>query len=84
MDILKLSFICFGGGGSYRYTPPVIDTSAQEARTKREAEEAAEKEAKLARKRRGRRSTILTSAMGLSGEADTKAGELVGKTKFGQ
>lgn len=71
----------FGGGGGGYYTPPV-DTTQERIQEERDAAKLAEgKEKELARKRRGRRSTILTSALGLSGDPDVT---FAGKKTLGE
>jgi len=84
MKLIEMSLVCFGGGGYTPPPPPAVPTEDDPA-VKAAAEDAAKKEKDLARKRKGRRSTILTSGLGLSGEASTKYGQLTGgKTKLGQ
>ena len=85
MNLIELSLISFGGGGSYAPTPPPDVPTDDSPEVKMAAEEAAKKERDLARKRKGRSSTILTSGLGVSGEPTTKYGQLSGnKTKLGQ
>ncbi len=85
MNLIELSLICFGGGGGYMPTPPPAVLTEDSPDIKRAAEEAAKKERELARKRKGRRSTILTSGLGVAGEPTTQYGRLLGgKTKLGQ
>jgi len=85
MNLIKSTLILFGGGGGYTPAPPPPVPTGESPEMKRAAEEAAKKERDLARKRSGRRSTILTSGMGLSGEPTTQYGQLSGKkSKLGQ
>ena len=79
MDLSRLGLICFGGGGSAPAPPPIV--YPDDPSIKREAEEAAKKERELARKRKGRRSTIMTSGMGLKNDPETGGGRL--KEKLG-
>jgi len=85
MDLIRLSLICFGGGGGYRAPAPVATPEDSEAEVKAASEAAAEKEKELAKKRKGRRSMIKTSPLGLSDDsAVTRYGQLIGnKTKLG-
>jgi len=85
MNLLNLSLMCFGGGGSYTPTPPPEVPTEDSPEMKAAAEKAAKDEKDLARKRKGRRSTILTSGLGLEGDPTTRSGQLMGgKTKLGQ
>lgn len=85
MNLIELSLICFGGGSSYQGTSPPDVPTEDSPEIKAAAEEAAKKEKELARKRKGRRSTILTSGLGVSGDPITSYGQLTGgKTKLGQ
>jgi len=82
---IELSLVLFGGGGGYNPVPPPAVPTEDSQEIKAAAEEAAKNERELARKRKGRRSTILTSGLGLAGDPITSYGRLVGgKTKLGQ
>lgn len=77
MNLIELSIVLFGGG--YSPTPPPDVPGEDSPEIKAAAEEAAKKERELARKRKGRRSTILTSGPGVSGEPTTRYAQLKGK-----
>ena len=84
MNLIELSTVLFGGG-SYQPTPPPAVPGEDDPAVKAAKEAAAQKERDLARKRKGRRSTIMTSGLGLSGSPNTQYGQLTGgKTKLGQ
>ena len=85
MNLIELSLVCFGGGSSYTPTPPPDVPEEDSPEAKAAKKEAADKEKALARKRKGRRSTILTSGLGVTGDPITSYGQLTGgKTKLGQ
>ena len=67
MNLLKLSLISFGGGGSPRVAPALPEPTTEDP----EVEEAKRKERELARRRRGRRGTILTGPKGLDEQKTT-------------
>lgn len=84
MNLLQLSFIGFVGGGGYTPTAPPQVPKEDSPEMKAAAEEAARKERELARKRKGRRSTIKTTALGLKDDPMTRYAHLTGKTKLGE
>jgi len=84
MNLIHLSTVLFGGGSSYTPTPPPDVPGEDSPEVKAAAEEAAKEEQQLARNRKGRRSTILTSGLGLGGAPSTKYAQLTGsKSKLG-
>jgi len=84
MNLIEASLILFGGGSSYTPTPPPDVPGEDSPEIKAEKEAAAKKERELARKRKGRRSTILTSGLGVPGSPLTQSGNLTGKSKLGE
>ena len=86
MDLLAFMTVLFGGGSSYQPPPPPPVADEEDPVVEAEKEAAADKERDLARKRKGRRSTILTSGLGLLGAPPkTGGGRLTGgKTRLGE
>lgn len=67
--VLKLLLCCFGGGGGGGYVAPAVAPAVEPPKeSDKDVQDALSKERLLARKRRGRKSTILTGALGLADE----------------
>ena len=79
MNLIELSLVCFGGGAVSPPPPPDV-LGDDDPSVKAEKEAAAKKERELARKRKGRRSTILTSGLGVPGSPLTSQGQIQGGT----
>jgi len=85
MNLIELSLVCFSGGSTSQFVPPPDVPGDDDPEVIARKKEEADKQRSLARKRKGRRSTILTSGLGLQGSPNTQYGSLYGgKTKLGQ
>ena len=76
IDLMK---IWAWDGGGYSYNPPPDIPSESSPEMTAAAEEAAKKEADLQRKKKGRRSTILTGGQGITDKPSLSSGTLLGQ-----
>ena len=73
MNLLKLSLVCFGGGGAPNVIPPPAVASESDPEVQMAAQDAAEKAKAAERKRKGRASTILTTPEGLGSSGSSSS-----------